>query len=40
MSNIDIIKHEIVVLADKIFQDVKIEKDTEGNFVEFSLPKY
>lgn len=38
MSNIDIIKHEIVVLADKIFQDVKIEKDTEGNFVEFSLP--
>lgn len=38
MSNIDIIKHEIVVLADKIFQDVKIEKDTEGNFTEFSLP--
>lgn len=38
MSNVDIIKHEIVVLADKIFQDVKIEKDTEGNFTEFSLP--
>lgn len=38
MSNIDIIKHEIVVLADKIFQDLKIEKDTEGNFTEFSLP--
>lgn len=38
MSNIDIIKHEIVVLADKIFQNVKIEKDTEGNFTEFSLP--
>lgn len=35
MSNIDIIKHDIVVLADKIFQDVKIEKDTEGNFTKY-----
>lgn len=38
MSNLDIIKHEIVVLADKIFQDVNFEKDTKGNFIEFSLP--